>query len=45
VDEKKGRLILSVPCAEVSANSEIVTVEEYHFLSHDGSDSLDGDIA
>ena len=37
-------LILSVPSVEISESSEIVTVAEYHLLSHDGSDSLDGDV-
>ena len=37
-------LILSVPSVEISADSEVVTVMEHHLLSHDGSDSLDGDV-
>ena len=37
-------LILSVPSVEISTNSEVVMVNEYHILSHDGSDSLDGDV-
>ncbi len=38
-------LILSVPSVEISANSKVVTAVDYHLLSHDGSDSLDGGVA
>lgn len=38
-------LILSVPSVEISANSKVVTAVEYHLLSHNGSDSLDGGVA
>ncbi|MDE0035807.1 MAG: hypothetical protein OXU75_22095 [Deltaproteobacteria bacterium] len=37
-------LILSVPSVEISGNSEVVSVGEYHLRSPDGADSPHSDV-